>query len=174
LLREILEDGSFSHLALTALGVALILVGERAAMSGWWGWYFRIALPLPEDPVPIRAPPEQETGVSGGLRWIADRPGHVVWAAERGANALPVGLHGTVDFAARRDGVGLIAAWCPPWTPFLALAWFAALGTSEGQAFVAGPIAAVIAAVMFLVFQESAVRAIARLRYVWASGGEEE
>ena len=66
--------------------------------------------------------------------------------------------------------------WCPPWTPFLALAWFAGLGAVESRASLTWPLAAVLAGGIFLVYQQAAVRLAARLRYRWArdpDGAEE-
>lgn len=166
MIGEILADGQLWRM-LAAIALVVLVTGlERAAVARGWTWYFDASGDLVEQPLPIPRAPAWE-GDEGGIRWARHGDG-VRWWVDRGARGAPGGLHGVVALAPHRHGVGLHFRWCPPWTPFLALAWFAGLGALESRALLVWPLAAMLAGGIFLVYQQSAVRLAARLRYRWA------
>ncbi len=166
MIHEILADGQlWRMLAAVALIVGFTAI-ERLAVARAWTWYFDATGPLGAQPLPIPRAPAFE-GEDGGIRWARHGDG-LRWWVERGARGAPGGLHGVVALAPHRHGLDLRFRWCPPWTPFLALAWFAGLGAVESRALVTWPLAAVLSGGIFLVYQQAAVRVAARLRYRWA------
>lgn len=166
MIEEIVRDGQLRTAIGAMLLVAMSLVMERAAVGQGYRWYFDASGPLVEQPLPIPHAPVYE-GEERGIRWARHRDG-LRWWVERGAKGAPGGLHGTVVLVPHRHGLALEFRWCPPWTPFLALAWFAGLGAVESRIALVWPIATVLAGGIFLVYRQSAVRLAARLRYRWA------
>lgn len=144
-----------------ALAAALVLsgslLGERLVVGAKVRAYFRVAIPVGEEPMPIARLPEAVEGAGTVVRWARD--GAFVWwwvdPARRGA---PQGLHGHAWLVPGPRGVRVQVSWCPPWTPLIAAGWLFAIGASRGEASLAGALAAVMVAGVFVIHRSFASR----------------
>ncbi|MBA2322126.1 MAG: hypothetical protein H0V89_13350 [Deltaproteobacteria bacterium] len=96
-----------------------------------------------------------------------------MWWTDPEGRGFPRGLHGIVWFGATGRTVALAVRWSPPWTPLLAMVWLAVVGALDGQGWLTGPLAAVLAVALFTGYQRQAARAAAVLRYGWVREGDE-
>ncbi|MEQ1507767.1 MAG: hypothetical protein ABMB14_36400, partial [Myxococcota bacterium] len=73
-----------------------------------------------------------------------------------------------------RRGIELDVRWSPPWTPMLALLWFAVLGIARGEGLLTVSIAVGMALAVWWLYAERAQRAAAELRWAFVRGSEAE
>lgn len=170
--RGLLEGGDITTVAIVAVGVIGGLLLERVALTAGWRVYFRLGMPLGEDLVPIPLAPEGK-GKTASVRWAVDEEaGFVRFWAQPGARSAPMGLRGVLGLVRSARGIHLPVRWSPPFTPFLALLWFAALGFARGQGLITIPIAGLIMAALIVVYRQAALRAARELRWAFVSGEE--
>lgn len=155
-----------------ALGAAVLLsgamLGERLLVDRRVRAYFRVALPLGEEPVPIDKVPEATEGVGAAVLWHRDGD-FVSWWANPARRGTPRGLHGHARLVVGPRGVRVQVAWFPPWMPLIAATWLFGIGAIRGEAPLAGSLAAVIVAGVFVVHRSFALRAAADLRFALAA-----
>ena len=162
-------DLLFGDAGLVRVFVTLVLIGvsylgERLLQQSGAGFYYRLMLPLGLHRVALPTEPPA-TGARAGLHWwtVGDT---VRWVAH-GAIGIPAGLHGVAWLTRRGAHTSFEVGWCPPLTPFAAMAWFAGLGAVQGQAAVTLPLALTLSGAMFYAYQQSVVRAVGLLRLQW-------
>ena len=165
---ELLDEGSTG----LALAVLAVLVGGTLLELLWvrarWAFYYRAALPLGAELVPLASVPTVAEGRTNalGFRRVAD-DAYVFWA-DRDARHLPTLLHGMVQLVPLRSGCALKLTWAPPWTPVIAALWLIALGVVRGEAQVTVPIGSAMVLAMGVLYLRGARLAAAELR--WALG----
>jgi hypothetical protein len=106
-----------------ALAAALVLsgslLGERLVIGAKVRAYFRVALPLGDEPLPLVRMPQAEAGSGTGILW--SRSGDFVsWWVDPSRRGAPQGLHGNVRLTPGPRGVRVQVSWFPPWTPLIA------------------------------------------------------
>lgn len=170
LLRSLLQDGNLTLLVVVGVGAIVGLLVERLLLTAGARAYFRLGMPLGEELVPIPFPPDGE-GRTASVRWAtaADNSTVRFWS-HPGDRAAPMGLHGVVGLVRGPRGIHLPVRWAPPWTPFLALLWFAGLGVLRGQGLITVPIALLIMAALVLLYRQAALRAARELRWSFIRG----
>lgn len=169
-IQDILSDGNMTHLIIAAVIVVGGLFVERLLLGIGLRAYFRVGMPLGAELVPVPLAPRGE-GRTATVRWKVDADGGSVrfWS-QPGDRTAPMGLHGVVGLVRTPRGIQLPVRWSPPFTPFLALVWFAGLGVFRGQGLITVPIAVLIMAAAILLYRQSALRAAKELRWAFVSG----
>ncbi len=169
---ELARDGSLRQMGFAILVIALSGLAERGWLALRWQPYFAAGFPLRREPLALARIPHEATGEASGLRW-EKVPGHDAarWWADPQQRRFLSGLHGIVWFGPSKRSVELAVRWSPPWTPLLAMVWLAGVGAADGQAWLSGPLAAVLSMVLMILYQREASRAAAILRYAWAREG---
>jgi len=169
---ELLAEGS---LRLTLL-VLVVLVGGTLLEALWiravWLPYFRVALPLGAQLVPLPKPPTVEEGRTAGLGFRRLQPTRYAFWSDRDARSSPTLLHGMVDLVPARQGVALHVTWAPPWTPVVAALWLIVLGIVRGEAQLTVPIGTMMVAGMGILYLKGARSAARELR--WALARDED
>lgn len=158
-----------STVATVAVGLfVVVFLLERLALVRGWRLYYRLGLPLFPRPQPLVALPEGR-GETATVWWaISSDPPTAWFHAAHGGGEAPWGLHGLVDLVADHQGrVQLMPRWSPPWTPIVAMMWFAGLGLSRGEGLLTVPLATLLVAAMLALYRQAALRAVAELRWAW-------
>lgn len=160
-------DGVRASLAAAVVLLGAML-GERLAVGARFVPYFRLAVPLPEEPLPLVKLPEAIAGRGPTVAWA--REGHLVtwWVEGRGA---PRGMHGNVRLEPGPRGVRVRVSWFPPLLPLVAAAWLLGIGAQRGEVPMSAALASFIVVGVFAVHRPFAVRAAAELRYSLSGGG---
>lgn len=173
-LQDLIGDGDLTQLLIVAAIAIGGLLLERALLGLGWAPYFRLGMPLGAELVPVPFPPEGE-GRTASVRWRVDEDaGFVRFWSQPGDRTAPMGLHGAVGLVRTARGIHLPVRWAPPFTPFVALLWFAGLGLVRGQGLVTVPIAALIMAALIVLYRQAALRAARELRWSFVSGPNAE
>lgn len=173
MIEALTREGDLVMLAVVACVAVAGLLVERAFLSGRWNTYFLLGFPVVPELVPISELP-QGGGETASVRWVVDPEAGVVrfWA-QPGSRGAPMGLHGAVTPVRGPGGrVALPVRWAPPWTPFLALLWFGALGVARGQGLLTAPVAVILIVVLALVYRRAAATAAGELRWAFVQAGE--
>jgi len=157
-------DAGVVRVFATLLLIAASHFGERLLQQSGAGFYYRLMIPLGLHRVALPGAPPA-TGARGGLHWWTVEDA-VRWYAQ-GAVGIPAGLHGVAWLSRRGAHTSFAVGWCPPITPFAAMAWFAGLGIVQHQAAVSVPLALTLSVIMFYAYQQSVVRAVGLLRLQW-------
>lgn len=168
------EEGSLE----LALAVAVLLVGGTLLELLWtragFGPYYRLALPLGAELVPLPSAPTLDEGCAGGVRFRRAAPDRFVFWADPERREVPTLLHGVVRLVPAGGRCSLRVAWAPPWTPLLAALWLMGLGIARGEAQVTSPIATVMVFGLVVLYLRGARQAAAALRYGLAHGDADE
>ena len=84
-----------------------------------------------------------------------------------------MGLHGSITPIPGPNGrVRLPVRWAPPWTPFLALLWFMALGLTRGHGLLTIPVGATLIVALWFVYRQAAAGAAKELRWSFVQGAD--
>ncbi|MCB9674095.1 MAG: hypothetical protein H6737_03210 [Alphaproteobacteria bacterium] len=162
----------------TGPGIALLAAGclfggllvERVLLAIRWRPYFRLGFPLGQMPVPVARMPEG-AGETRSVKWEV-RGDEVLFWAEPGSRAAPMGLHGHVQLAPARGRVALHVSWAPPWSPVLAALWLAVLGLVRGEGWLTVPVGSAMLVGIAVLYWRSAVMAARELRWAFVKGDE--
>jgi hypothetical protein len=151
-------------LAVAAFGV------ERVMVLRGWEPYFALGFPVGADPVSVPQAPSG-AGRTASVRYRTSASGdRVLFWSHPGDRGGPYGLHGTVHLHPGRRGVKLRVVWAPPWTPLLALTWFAALGATTGAGVLTVGVAATLLVVLIHQYLLAARAAALELRWAFVRG----
>lgn len=166
------DEGSLS----LTLAVAVVLVGGTLLELLWvragFGLYYRLALPLGAEPLPLARMPQQEEGRAGGVRFRRVASDRYRFWADPDRRRAPTLLHGTVELVRLGRGCALKVAWAPPWTPLLASLWLMVLGVMRHEAQVTSPIACAMIFGIVALYLRGARQAAAELRYAFDHGDD--
>lgn len=168
-LENMLAEGDLTMLLAAAVVAVGGLLVERWMLVSGWAPYYRLALPLGEELVPIPLPPSSDGKTASVHYAVVEDEGEVQFWAKPGERAAPMGLRGTLGLVRGPGGVHLPARWAPPFTPLLALVWFGGLGATRGQGHITIPIAILLLAIMIVLYRQAAVRAARELRWAFVS-----
>jgi hypothetical protein len=160
-------EGSVYGVVMTVLVLGGSAALERLAVARRLRVWFRLAMPLTVGLVPLVELPEAASGAAGGVRWERQEDGTILWWAKR-SGGVAIGLHGVVYCVRTRRGVHLNVHWAPPLTGGVAACWVALIGAARHEAYLSGPLAAMLLGAILLGYHRSALQAARVLRWALA------
>ena len=151
--------------ALVILGGGFLIEKHGQGRLPWA--YFRIAVPLGQQILPLTGLPEGK-GSASGIGWeaVPEKQRSRYWT-ERGGY-FPFGLHGWARFRRYGSKVQVEMFWAPPLTAVLAILWLVGVAIARGDNPMIGLLAAGLLGLVLMLHHQAAVRAARVLRQVWA------
>jgi hypothetical protein len=167
-LQSWVDDGSFGLTTAVFVGLLVLFLLERVALLKCWQPYYSLGFSGLPEMVPVPSVPEGQ-GDCASVRWRVESQRVIWWAVPRSGRA-PMGLHGCTELVGTVGSFRLNVRWAPPWTPLLALAWFAGIGLARGEGYLTVPVGVFLIGLIIWMYRSAALRAAAEIRWAIVSG----